>query len=200
MKKKKMFIITLIMLSVLFVPNVMASPSSMGSGCVLGQKVTKDLLGVLTAFRIAAPLLMIGFTIFESIKSLTKGDGGAELKVVFTRLKKRFIYVVLLIFIPTLVPLGLNAMGLTSECDLQAIDERNAALNTKEKVCNQYGTLTDFDAWRSLTSQERVSNDADKAKCEAAGCNYYSGWCTVGNPDTCNPNTGVYDGCDTEIR
>ena len=200
MKKKKIFIITLIMLSVLFVPNVMASPSSMGSGCVLGQKVTKDLLGVLTAFRIAAPLLMIGFTIFESIKSLTKGDGGAELKVVFTRLKKRFIYVVLLIFIPTLVPLGLNAMGLTSECDLQAIDERNAALNTKEKVCNQYGTLTDFDAWRSLTSQERVSNDADKAKCEAAGCNYYSGWCTVGNPDTCNPNTGVYDGCDTEIR
>ena len=200
MKKKKMFIITLIMLSVLFVPNVMASPSSMGSGCVLGQKVTKDLLGVLTAFRIVAPLLMIGFTIFESIKSLTKGDGGAELKVVFNRLKKRFIYVVLLIFIPTLVPLGLNAMGLTNECDLQAIDERNAALNTKEKVCNQYGTLTDFDAWRSLTSQERVSNDADKAKCEAAGCNYYSGWCTVGNPDTCNPNTGVYDGCDTEIR
>jgi hypothetical protein len=60
--------------------------------------------------------------------------------------------------------------------------------------------LTDFDSWRSLTSQERVSNDADKAKCEAAGCNYYSGWCTVGNPDTCNPNTGVYDGCDTEIR
>jgi hypothetical protein len=200
MKKKKMFIITLIMLSVLFVPSVMATPSSMGSGCVLGPKVTKDLLGVLTAFRIAAPLLMIGFTIFEAIKSLTKGDGGAELKVVFNRLKKRFIYVVLLIFIPTLVSLGLNAMGLTSECDLQAIDERNAALNTKEKVCNQYGTLTDFDSWRSLTSQERVSNDADKAKCEAAGCNYYSGWCTVGNPDTCNPNTGVYDGCDTEIR
>jgi hypothetical protein len=200
MKKKKMFIITLIMLSVLFVPNVMATPSSMGSGCVLGPKVAKDLLGVLTAFRIAAPLLMIGFTIFEAIKSLTKGDGGAELKVVFNRLKKRFIYVVLLIFIPTLVSLGLNAMGLTSECDLQAIDERNAALNTKEKVCNQYGTLTDFDSWRSLTSQERVSNDADKAKCEAAGCNYYSGWCTVGNPDTCNPNTGVYDGCDTEIR
>jgi hypothetical protein len=188
------------MLSVLFVPNVMATPASMGSGCVLGPKVTKDLLGVLTAFRIAAPLLMIGFTIFEAIKSLTKGDGGAELKVVFNRLKKRFIYVVLLIFIPTLVSLGLNAMGLTSECDLQAIDERNAALNTKEKVCNQYGTLTDFDSWRSLTSQERVSNDADKAKCEAAGCNYYSGWCTVGNPDTCNPNTGVYDGCDTEIR
>ena len=133
-------------ISILFVPVMSAaglvpsigtgSDTSSGTGCVLGPKVTQDLIGILNAFRIAAPLLMIGFTIFETIKSLTKGDGGAEMKVVFGRLKKRFMYVVLLIFIPTIVKLGLNAMGLTTECDLQEMEELYAALNTKEKSCN----------------------------------------------------------------
>ena len=200
-KKIKKILMCLIIVSIIFVPAVFADQTAVARhGCVLGRKVTKDLLGVLNAFRIAAPLLMIGFTIFETIKSLTKGDGGAEMKVVFGRLKKRFMYVVLLIFIPTIVKLGLNAMGLTTECDLQEMDELYAALNTKEKSCNQYGTLTDSDAWRSLTSQERVSNADDKAKCEAAGCNYYDGWCTVGDPDTCNPNKSIYDGCNLEVK
>ena len=200
-KKIKKILMCLIIVSIIFVPAVFADQTAVARhGCVLGPKVTKDLLGVLNAFRIAAPLLMIGFTIFETIKSLTKGDGGAEMKVVFGRLKKRFMYVVLLIFIPTIVKLGLNAMGLTTECDLQAQEELYAALNTKEKSCNQYGDITSMDVWKNLTSQEKVSNDATKAKCEAAGCNYYQGWCTVGNMDTCNPNTGVYDGCNLEVK
>ena len=183
------------MVSVLFVPNVFGMASA-GSGCVLGPKVTKDLIGVLNAFRIAAPLLMIGFTIFETIQSLTKGDGGAELKKVFGRLKKRFVYVVLLIFVPTLVKLGLNAMGLTSECDLQEMNDLHTRLNAKESVCNKYGDISDFDAWKKLTSSEKPTNAANKSACEAAGCNYYGGWCTIGNPDTCNPNKGIYDGCN----
>ena len=123
MKRNKKIMVFLILVSILVIPTVFAAPASMGDGCVLGPKVAKDLRGVLNAFRIAAPLLMIGFTIFETIKSLTKGDGAAEMKVIFGRLKKRFLYTVLLIFMPTIVMLGLNAMGLTSQCDLNAAAE-----------------------------------------------------------------------------
>jgi hypothetical protein len=134
MKNLKKVLMFAIIVAIVFLPAVNAfrlfpstgtgSDVSGGSGCPLGTKVTKDLIGVLNAFRIAGPLLMIGFTIMETVKALTQGDGQAEMKKVFNRLKKRFMYVVLLIFVPTLVKVGLAAMGITDGCDLQVTDNQ----------------------------------------------------------------------------
>ncbi len=73
------------------------------TGCPLGEDVTKDLYGALKIFKIAAPLLVIGFTIFEFVKALAKGDITSELKKLSQRLLKRCIYAVILFFLPVLV-------------------------------------------------------------------------------------------------
>ena len=77
--------------------------SSLYTGCPLGADVTKDLYGALKIFKIAAPLLVIGFTIFEFVKALAKGDITSELKKLSQRLLKRCIYAVILFFLPVLV-------------------------------------------------------------------------------------------------
>lgn len=73
------------------------------TGCPLGEDVTKDLYGALKIFKIAAPLLVIGFTIFEFVQALAKGDITAELKKLSQRLLKRCIFAVVLFFLPVLV-------------------------------------------------------------------------------------------------
>ena len=85
MKKKKAFLLMVILTCVLFVPVVYA-----GNDCVLGPKVTKDLTGVLNIIRIVAPLILFAMTLFETIKALAKGDGGADFKNVFNRLKNLY--------------------------------------------------------------------------------------------------------------
>lgn len=77
--------------------------SELYTGCPLGEDVTKDLYGALKIFKIAAPLLVIGFTIFEFVQALAKGDITAELKKLSQRLLKRCIFAVVLFFLPVLV-------------------------------------------------------------------------------------------------
>lgn len=171
MKKSKKILVFVLLMCLLVIPTVFAGPATAGNGCVLGPKVTKDLIGVLRAFRIAAPLLMIGFTIFETIQSLTKGDGAAELKKVFNRLKKRVLYVVILIFIPTLVQLGLNAMGLTSQCDLQGIDDTSAAPPARTQSCTERcESIGDREGRQAcLNSCATSPTQSCKDRCESIG-------------------------------
>ena len=77
--------------------------SELYTGCPLGEDVTKDLYGALKIFKIAAPLLVIGFTVFEFVQALAKGDITAELKKLSQRLLKRCIFAVVLFFLPVLV-------------------------------------------------------------------------------------------------
>lgn len=77
--------------------------SELYTGCPLGKDVTKDLYGALKIFKIAAPLLVIGFTIIEFVQALAKGDIAAELKKLSRRLLKRCIFAVILFFLPVLV-------------------------------------------------------------------------------------------------
>ena len=157
MKKKKAFLLMVILTCVLFVPVVYA-----GNDCVLGPKVTKDLTGVLNIIRIVAPLILFAMTLFETIKALAKGDGGADFKNVFNRLKKRFIYLILLIFIPTIVQLMLNAMGLTSNCELE---------NTGKTVGEQAEIKQNAEeAKKSACAAHNGSGK--KNECEANGCSF----------------------------
>ena len=77
--------------------------SSLYTGCPLGKDVTKDIYGALKIFKIAAPLLVIGFTIIEFVQALSKGDISGEIKKLSQRLLKRCIFAVILFFLPVLI-------------------------------------------------------------------------------------------------
>ena len=167
MKKKKTFLLIIILVSVLFIPTVFAAED-----CVLGPKVTKDLNGVLNILKIVGPLIVFAMTLYETIHALAKGDGGTEFKNVFNKLKMRFIYLILLIFVPTLVQLGLQAMGLTSGCELQTTNGATVGETEeqrKEQACNSHGgPEIGIGDWQTK-----------KTECESAGCFYnHSGQCS----------------------
>ena len=188
MKSKKTILLLILTVSVLYAPSVYAN-------CVLGPKVSDDINGALNILKIVAPLIVFAMTLYETITALTKGDGAEGFKAVFTKLKKRFIYMVLLIFIPTIVQLMLNAMGLTDNCKLgeagTTVGEKQDQENKKNETKNQ---------------NHKDQNNADNPKnsvCAAhngAGkqgeCNAVSGCSFDPGTNTCN-STATRDADDS---
>ena len=89
--------------------------------CPLGDDVTKDLVGVLRILKIVAPILVLAYTVYETIKSLTKGEFEAESKKLFERFAKRCGAALLLFAIPVLVDAFmqlLNVWDKTGRCVL----------------------------------------------------------------------------------
>ena len=116
--RKRDFIFIFIITLLTIVPNIVLADAGT---CPLGKHVTEDLVNVLKIAKIAGPLLVVGFTIFESVKALTGGDSAAELKKVSQRLVKRIVYCVLLFAVPILVEIGLKIMDVIPAdggCDL----------------------------------------------------------------------------------
>ncbi len=85
--------------------------------CILGPNVTKDVTGALKILRYIAPALVVGFTIYEAVGALGKGNMAEEGKRLWKRLLKRLIYVVLLFFVPTLILIAGDLSGILSEKD-----------------------------------------------------------------------------------
>ena len=73
------------------------------TGCPLGEDVTKDLYGLLKIVKILAPILVIGLTILEFVRSIAKGEIDGEAKKLGIRFVKRLIIAVILFFLPVLV-------------------------------------------------------------------------------------------------
>ena len=117
--------------------------SELYTGCPLGEDVTKDLYGALKIFKIAAPLLVIGFTIFEFVQALAKGDITAELKKLSQRLLKRCIYAVILFFLPVLVNQVMQLANVWDEngtCDFSNSVEVNPDENNQDSYNEQEQT------------------------------------------------------------
>lgn len=113
--KKKMFM--LIVLAILLSPTVVLADGN----CPLGPDVTKDLYGALKIFNIAAPILCIGFSIYEAIKAISSGDAAKDMKKIATRFGKRVIYTIILIFLPILIDQVMqiaDVWGVNGTCDL----------------------------------------------------------------------------------
>ena len=68
MKKRKVLNLCLFTFALLFVFVMVTN----ADGCVLGEETTKDVKGALKIFRIVAPLALLGFTILDAIKAVTK--------------------------------------------------------------------------------------------------------------------------------
>lgn len=93
------------LLSIIVLCAILISPNVYAGSCPLGPDVTRDLYGALKIIRIVAPLLVIAFSTLDTVKALTKGDGGSELKKVAQRFGKRAIYAVILFFLPVIIDL-----------------------------------------------------------------------------------------------
>ncbi len=182
MKKKKTLLTVILLVSVLYLPSVFAD-------CVLGPKVTKDINGALNILRIVAPLILFGFTLYETIRALLKGDGAADFKNVFVRLRKRFIYVIILFFLPTLVSLGLSAMGLTDNCPLGATGTTvGEDSETNKPYVNTNKNQNDADNPKNSVCAAH-SGSGKKAECEnVSGCVFdaTSNTCTADAPRNSN--------------
>lgn len=113
--KKKIFMLIIIL--ILMCPTVVLADGN----CPLGPDVTKDLYGALKIFNIVAPILCIGYSIYEAIKTISSGDASKDMKKVATRFGKRVLYTIILIFLPILVDQVMqiaDVWGVNGTCDL----------------------------------------------------------------------------------
>lgn len=168
--------------------------SSLYTGCPLGKDVTKDLYGALKIFKIVAPLLVIGFTVFEFVQALAKGDITAELKKLSQRLLKRCIYAVILFFLPVLVNQVMQLANVWDEngtCDFSdSVEVKPDDSRTEdERRVTSCGGHTDLTSCNNDTTNhctwsysgnycERVKcgDFGDNSTCTKNGCSWsYSG-------------------------
>ncbi len=144
-----------ILLAILIVSAILMSTNVYAGSCPLGPNVTKDLYGALKIIRIVAPLLVIIYSTLDTIKALTKGDGGAELKKVAQRFGKRAIYAIILFFLPMLINLF-----------MQMADVWDANGNCMEEIENPGSTSSGNSSADTLyvcVTTNTCMNIADKA-------------------------------------
>lgn len=72
-----------------------------------------DLQNLFNLLKIIVPLLVIGLSIYDFIKAITAKDE-KDLKKAFQKMAKRFIYAVILFFLPLLLNLILDLVGTNS--------------------------------------------------------------------------------------
>lgn len=155
-----------ILLAIIIVSAIFMSTNVYAGSCPLGEDVTKDLYGALKIIRIVAPLLVIVYSTLDTIKALTKGDGGAELKKVAQRFGKRAIYAVILFFLPMLIDIF-----------MQMADVWDANGNCMQEIENPGVTsgnpmiTTQADKCAAISSQEGCNR--------TGGCNWSNGMCRM---------------------
>ena len=90
--------------------NVFAAQMSCNS---LGDFKT-DLQNLFNLLKILVPLLVIGLSIYDFIKAVTAKDS-KDLKEAFRRMLKRFIYAIILFFLPVILNLVLDILVTNSD-------------------------------------------------------------------------------------
>lgn len=150
--------------------------------CPLGADVTKDLYGALKIFKIAAPLLVIGFTIIEFVQALAKGDITAELKKLSKRLLKRCVFAVILFFLPVLVNQIMQLANVWDEngtCDFSDEIQYNASDNNNNNNNSQNtsrDTQTKKDDYRQKNCDGYYNATTDECvKKSNVTCSTFSG-------------------------
>lgn len=145
---------------------LLIGPNVMAASCPLGPDVTKDLYGALKIIRIVAPLLVIAYSTLDTVKALTKGDGGSELKKVAQRFGKRCIYAIILFFLPMLIDLFMQ-MADVWDTNGNCMEEIEKASSTSA------GNTTE-----ATTEADKCAAIADQVSCDhTGGCSWGYGLC-----------------------
>lgn len=153
--KKRMFM--LLTICVLLTPLTVLADGY----CPLGPDVTRDLYGALKIFNIVAPVLCIGFSVYEAVKAVSKGDASSDMKKIASRFGRRVVYTIILIFLPILVDQMMqiaDVWGVNGTCDLSNPSENGTDTTGKYAKCAAY--------------DGQSGSDKDKNACESAGCSF----------------------------
>jgi hypothetical protein len=140
MKNYKVYLYIVLFSIVLIPSTVLATTSS----CPLGVNVTKDLAGILRIIKIVAPILVIGYTIYEGIVALTKGGVEAEGKKFFNKFVRRVGAAVVLFAVPVIVDQMMQIMNVWDEsghCELEAHEIDASAPDTDDSKSVDYNQL-----------------------------------------------------------
>lgn len=112
MKNNKFIKYMFLFFGILFIltPVVYAAQMSCDS---LGDFKT-DLQNLFNLLKIIVPLLVIGLSIYDFIKAVTAKDN-KDLKEAFKRMLKRFVYAIILFFLPVILNLVLDLIVTNSD-------------------------------------------------------------------------------------
>ncbi len=180
-KRKSHILAILLIIGAIFI-----SPNVYAGSCPLGPDVTRDLYGALKIIRIVAPLLVIAYSTLDTVKALTKGDGGSEFKKVAQRFGKRAIYAVILFFLPMIVDLF-----------MQMADVWDANGNCMEEIENPgvtsgNPTITTTKSPQTICQESGKTWDATNQTCIESG-NYAFCARFDSNPGDCQNNGCAFD-------
>ena len=123
----------------------------------MGVNVTKDLAGILRIIKIVAPILVIGYTIYEGIVALTKGGVEAEGKKFFNKFVRRVGAAVVLFAVPVIVDQMMQIMNVWDEsghCELEAHEVNASAKDTDDSKSVDAKDLTNPKEQQKVISGE----------------------------------------------
>lgn len=169
--------------------------------CPLGPDVTKDLAGALKIFKILAPILVIGLSIFDAIKASVMGDVESDMKKVAKRFIKRLCFAAILFFLPVLVDQLMQMMNVWDShgrCDLNnPVDNFSEGKAQEEKkVCIKKGAGYRWDDVNDkcinfYSAADCKLYDSNADQCRANGCQYIAAsGCSPQEKDSNSPEHG----------
>ncbi len=90
------------------------SQDSSSDECDSWGDAKRDMQNIFNFMKIIVPLLIIGLSTFDFIKAITQKDD-KDIKKAFTRLMKRFVFAILLFFIPVILEFLLYLFEINNE-------------------------------------------------------------------------------------
>ena len=104
--------------------------------CPLGDDVTQDLVGILRIMKIIAPILVLAYTVYETIKAMTNDDMEKEAKNIFKRFAKRCAAAVLLFVIPVLIDAIMQLLNVWDNAGRCVLTESNSRVTLDDFLNN----------------------------------------------------------------
>ena len=109
-KSKKLIHLFMIIYLMLFGFKTIVLADNGGLSCDSWGDLKNDIQNVFNFLKFAVPLLVIGLSSYDFVKAVAAKDN-KDVKKAFQRLLKRFLYAILLFFLPVLINFLLELAG-----------------------------------------------------------------------------------------
>lgn len=109
-KSNKLIYLVMVFYIVLFCFKTVVLADNGGVSCDSWGDLKNDIQNAFNFLKVVVPLLVIGLSTYDFIKAVAAKDN-KDVKKAFQRLLKRFLYAILLFFLPTLINYLLDLAG-----------------------------------------------------------------------------------------
>lgn len=109
-KSNKLIYLVMVFYIVLFSFKTVVLADNGGVSCDSWGDLKNDIQNAFNFLKVVVPLLVIGLSTYDFIKAVAAKDN-KDVKKAFQRLLKRFLYAILLFFLPTLINYLLDLAG-----------------------------------------------------------------------------------------